>query len=48
MTTKLQVRYYPTIYVLDAKGVIRSVGPRGKMMDDAVARLLAEMARKKD
>lgn len=34
---------WPTIYVLDHKGVIRFKGPRGERMDDAVNQLLREM-----
>lgn len=34
---------YPTIYVLDAKGVIRFKGVRGAQMDAAVDQLLAEL-----
>jgi peroxiredoxin len=34
---------WPTIYVLDAKGVIRYKGVRGKQMDDAVDKLLKEI-----
>jgi len=37
------VRGWPTIYVLDAKGVIRYKGVRGPAMDKAVTALLAEM-----
>ena len=37
------VRGWPTIYVLDAQGVIRFKGVRGEAMDDAVDSLLAEM-----
>lgn len=37
------IRYFPTIYVLDAKGVIRFKGVRGAAMDKAVETLLAEM-----
>jgi peroxiredoxin len=33
---------WPTIYVLDAKGVIRYKGVREKQMDEAVDKLLAE------
>ena len=39
------VRGWPTIYVLDHKGVIRFKGVRGKEMDKAVDQLLAELAR---
>ena len=34
---------WPTIYILDHKGVIRFKGPRGEAMDKAVDQLLAEM-----
>lgn len=37
------VKAFPTIYVLDPKGVIRSMNVRGEAMDAAVDRLLAEM-----
>jgi len=37
------VRSYPTIYVLDHRGVIRVKGVRGKAMDQAVDQLLAEL-----
>jgi thiol-disulfide isomerase/thioredoxin len=40
----LNLRYYPTIYVLDANGVIRYRGPRGAKMDAAVDKLLKERA----
>lgn len=43
IATKWGVRGWPTIYVLDAKGVIRYEGVRGKQMDEAVDALLAEM-----
>ena len=36
------VRGWPTIYVLDHKGVIRYKGPREKKLDEAVDTLLAE------
>ena len=36
------VNAFPTIYVLDAKGVIRYTGVRGEAMDAAVDALLAE------
>jgi thiol-disulfide isomerase/thioredoxin/cytochrome c556 len=36
------VRYFPTIYVIDAKGVIRYKGVRGRQMDEAVEALLKE------
>jgi hypothetical protein len=37
---------YPTIFVLDAKGVIRYIGVRGEAMDKAVDTLLAELEEK--
>jgi hypothetical protein len=36
------VRGWPTIYVVDHKGVIRYKGPREKQLDEAVDTLLAE------
>jgi hypothetical protein len=42
--TKLyKVRGYPTIYVLDHKGIIRYTNVRGEAMDKAVDQLLKEM-----
>ena len=38
-----KVSSWPTIYVIDAQGVIRYKGVRGKAMDQAVDTLLAEM-----
>ena len=38
---------WPTIYVLDAKGVIRAKNVRGEAMDRAVNKLLAEMEKEK-
>jgi hypothetical protein len=37
------VRSWPTIYVLDAKGVIRFKGVREKKLDEAVDQLLKEL-----
>ena len=42
LATKWNVSGWPTIYVLDAKGVIRFLGVREKSMDDAVDALLKE------
>jgi len=39
------VRFFPTIYVLDAKGVIRYKNVRGKKLDEVVEKLLAEMGK---
>ncbi len=47
IATKWGVRGWPTIYVLDAKGVIRFIGVRDKAMDEAVDELLAEMKERK-
>ena len=44
LATKWNVHGWPTIYVLDAKGVIRYKGVRGEAMDKAVDTLLAELA----
>ena len=43
IATRWSVRGWPTIYVLDAQGVIRSKDVRGADMDRAVDALLAEM-----
>ena len=40
------VRGWPTIYVLDHKGVIRFKGVREKALDEAVDQLLGEMGKK--
>jgi len=40
-----QVRTWPTIYVIDANGVIRYKGVKGPTMDKAVDTLLAEVAK---
>jgi hypothetical protein len=41
------VRGWPTIYVLDHKGVIRSKSVRGEAMDKAVDALLQELEQEK-
>jgi hypothetical protein len=43
LAKKWGVRGWPTIYVVDAKGVIRYNGVRGKKMDEAVDTLLEEL-----
>ena len=43
---KLGVRAWPTVYVLDAEGVIRYKNVRGESLDEAVDRLVAEATRK--
>jgi len=40
---QLNIRFFPTIFVLDGKGVIRYKGVRGEAMDRAVEALLREM-----
>jgi len=42
VTKAFRVRFFPTIYVLDTKGVIRFKGVRGEAMDKAVEELLKE------
>ena len=43
IATKWNVHAWPTVYVLDAKGVIRYKNVRGKKLDEAVDKLLAEI-----
>lgn len=43
IVTKLNVSSLPTIYVLDAKGVIRNKDVRGEQLDEAVDALLKEL-----
>jgi hypothetical protein len=43
IATLYQVRSWPTIYVLDAKGVIRYKNVRGENMDRAVDALVKEL-----
>ena len=43
ISTAWNVRGWPTIYVIDAKGVIRFKNARGKAMDKAVDELIAEI-----
>ena len=45
IATKWNVRSWPTIYVLDHKGVIRFKGPREKELDKAVDQLLKEVGK---
>ena len=42
---KWNIEGWPTVYVLDAKGVIRYLDVRGTELDDAVEKLLQEMGR---
>ena len=46
IASKWNVTGWPTIYVLDAKGVIRYRGLRDKKLDEAVDTLLQEIAQK--
>ena len=43
ISTRWNVHGWPTVYVLDAKGVIRFKHVRGNALDRAVDELLAEM-----
>jgi len=43
LSAKWNVRMWPTIYVIDHKGVIRFKNVRGEAMDQAVDQLLQEM-----
>jgi len=43
---QFSVRSFPTIYVLDAKGVIRYKNVRGEAMDKAVDELMKDMDKK--
>ncbi len=43
ISTKWNVRGWPTIYLLDAEGVVRYKGVRGDDMDRALESLLAEI-----
>src|SRR5260370_260232 len=45
IATAWNIRGWPTIYVLDAKGVIRYKNVRGEAMDKAVDTLLEELAK---
>ncbi len=45
IATKWGVRGWPTIFVIDAKGVIRDRDCRDEEMEKSVMRLLAEMRR---
>ncbi len=44
IATQWNVHAWPTIYVLDARGVIRYKNVRGEALDKAVETLLAELA----
>jgi hypothetical protein len=44
--TAYNIAQWPTIYVLDAEGVIRYIDVREKALDEAVEKLLAEAEKK--
>ena len=46
LATKWNVNGWPTIYVIDAKGVIRYKNVRDQEMEEAVMKLLAEVPAK--
>lgn len=46
ISVKWGIKSWPTIYVIDAQGVIRFKNVRGEEMDAAVDQLLAEMKEK--
>ena len=48
IATRWNVQGWPTIYVLDAKGVIRFKNPRGEKLGQVVDELLEEMNVKKE
>jgi len=43
VATKWNVYGWPTIYIIDHKGIIRARDKRGEVMDEVVELLLAEM-----
>jgi hypothetical protein len=45
--TAYNVSRWPTVYVLDGDGVIRHIDVRGKALDEAIDKLLAEMEKNK-
>ena len=45
IATKWNVSAWPTIYVIDHKGVIRAKNVRGKQLDEWIDRLVAEAER---
>jgi cytochrome oxidase Cu insertion factor (SCO1/SenC/PrrC family) len=47
ITTAYSVDSFPGIFVIDANGVIRATDVRGQSLDNAVAKLLAEMESKR-
>ena len=47
ISDKWQIEGFPTVYLLDHKGVIRYKGLRGEQLDKAIDRLLAELEAEK-
>jgi hypothetical protein len=47
ITSRWNVLSFPSIFVIDAKGVIRERGTRGKDLDQTVERLVEEAMPKK-
>ncbi len=45
ITTRWNIRSFPTVFVIDAKGIIREIDLRGTELDRAVDRLLGETTR---
>src|SRR5262245_49734454 len=43
IATAWNVQSWPTIYVIDPKGIVRHIDVQGKQLDDAVDKLLEEM-----
>lgn len=48
ITTQWNITGWPTIYVLDHKGVIRYKNPSGPALDEAITTLLGEMGHQVD
>jgi hypothetical protein len=48
ITRLYKVQYFPTVYVIDAEGVIRHKDLRGPALDRAVEALLAELVQEGD
>jgi len=48
IATAWDIRGWPTVFVLDEEGVIRSTNARGKMLDETVEALLKQLEKKKN
>jgi hypothetical protein len=46
--TAYNVSHWPTVYVLDHKGVIRHIDVRDQKLEEAVEKLLEELAQEKE